>query len=181
MNCKNLLKIEEGKIYYWDVRKTLHSLHRGTKKVKLLGFVERPYREYPLAEVKSIETGEVFECDPAWLQQDPEILKKKYRATMRYWKRTGVKPSYIYELSDLLRTVSIGKRSKYVLVPDPTPEQRNLVKAINNDGIVDYINVLNIKGLEDKWSVEQQLDALKEEVDHIPEPDDYEYDLILKD
>jgi len=42
--------------------------------------------------VKSIETGEVFECDPAWLQQDPEIFEKEisghYALLETHWGET---------------------------------------------------------------------------------------------
>lgn len=198
MKFNSLIEIKAGEIYHWVVKGLLKGLHKGTKTVKVMDIYDRSAEATtPLARVESLETGEIFLSDVGHLQQDPKFLKKKYKALLKYWQRTGVKPSAIYELADHFQeSLKMSKRhvkqlskdrsnyfrnniqSKYVNVPDPKPKFRNLVKAICSNGIVSSYHVANIKGLEKN---EDPIQTLVDEIDDDPffieENDDFDFKL----
>ncbi|KKU58789.1 MAG: hypothetical protein UX83_C0011G0001, partial [Candidatus Wolfebacteria bacterium GW2011_GWE2_47_12] len=156
---------------FWDVRNMISSIHNGTKTVKVLSMINR-INASPLAEVKSIETGEIFSTDIAHLQMNPLFLKRKYNSLKKYYKK--YRPELILKWSSSF----IEEYNQYVII-GILPEV-NCVLVLNKDGVVDSFGYghTNLQ-LQRNISYDQQQEAYMEaymEEDYYDDQSDYYYD-----
>jgi len=160
MKIKNTInKIEVGRVYYFDIRNMLTSLHIGTKTVRVLSIKARNNAS-PLAEVRSIETGETFYTDTGHLQINPEILKKKFINMKYYYKKFNSKMIFKYKSF-------LNKSEEHIIIGN-MPEV-NCLSCLDKNGVVQSFGYAWFEGFDLKRNEaydreqEQYMDDMYEE------------------